>query len=137
MRNAACPTTGPRSRLDKINTSVYAFILCSNVLYIYIYIYIQNIKPTFRHIHSSLLLPFLKDWFKLGQEYIKEALNLKNNNNIAKNVIFFIGDGMGASTVTAARIYKGQKAGNPGEETVLSFERFPNVALSKVKLHTF
>jgi alkaline phosphatase len=59
-------------------------------------------------------------------------LTKKRIDNIAKNVILFIGDGMGASTVTAARIYKGQKSGNPGEETVLNFEDFPNVALSKV-----
>ena len=29
----------------------------------------------------------------------------------AKNVILFIGDGMGISTITAARIYAGQKRG--------------------------
>jgi alkaline phosphatase len=50
----------------------------------------------------------------------------------AKNVILFIGDGMGMSTVTAARILEGQLRGESGEENVLSFERFPDVALSKV-----
>ncbi len=49
----------------------------------------------------------------------------------AKNVILFIGDGMGISTVTAARIYAGQANGTPGEENLLSFEHFPNVALVK------
>ncbi|QYJ07490.1 alkaline phosphatase [Qipengyuania flava] len=49
----------------------------------------------------------------------------------AKNVILFIGDGMGISTVTAARIYAGQKLGQTGEEYVLPFERFDNVALVK------
>ena len=49
----------------------------------------------------------------------------------AKNVILFIGDGMGISTITAARIYEGQKRGEPGEENLLSFERFENVALVK------
>ncbi len=49
----------------------------------------------------------------------------------AKNVILFIGDGMGISTITAARIYAGQKRGETGEENVLSFERFENVALVK------
>jgi alkaline phosphatase len=48
-------------------------------------------------------------------------------------VIFFLGDGMGVSTVTAARIYQGQKQGKPGEENWLSFEKFPHVALSKVR----
>lgn len=49
----------------------------------------------------------------------------------AKNVILFIGDGMGISTVTAARIYDGQSRGEPGEENLLSFEHFPSLALVK------
>lgn len=49
----------------------------------------------------------------------------------AKNVILFIGDGMGISTITAARIYAGQKLGQTGEEYVLPFEEFDNVALVK------
>lgn len=49
----------------------------------------------------------------------------------AKNVILFIGDGMGPSTVTAARIFAGQAEGLAGEEYSLSFERFPHVALVK------
>ncbi|MEM8816882.1 MAG: alkaline phosphatase [Pseudomonadota bacterium] len=49
----------------------------------------------------------------------------------ARNVILFIGDGMGISTVTAARIFDGQSRGESGEENVLSFERFPNLALVK------
>lgn len=47
-------------------------------------------------------------------------------------MILFIGDGMGVSTVTAARIYGGQLKGKQGEESVLEFEKFPNVGLSKV-----
>ena len=49
----------------------------------------------------------------------------------AKNVIVFIGDGMGISTITAARIHAGQKLGKTGEEHVLPFEDFKNVALVK------
>ena len=49
----------------------------------------------------------------------------------ARSVILFIGDGMGVSTVTAARIYEGQKRGEPGEENLLSFEKFPQTALVK------
>ena len=48
-----------------------------------------------------------------------------------RNVILFLGDGMGISTVTAARIFAGQLLGNTGEEHALSFESFPNVALIK------
>ena len=47
-------------------------------------------------------------------------------------MVVFVGDGMGLSTINAARIYKGQKLGNMGEETELEFEKFPYVALSKV-----
>lgn len=49
----------------------------------------------------------------------------------AKNVILFIGDGMGVSTVTAARIFEGQQLGKQGEEHQLSWETFPHTALSK------
>jgi alkaline phosphatase len=49
----------------------------------------------------------------------------------AKNIILFIGDGMGVSTVTAARILEGQLRGESGEENLLSFERFPDVGLIK------
>jgi len=47
------------------------------------------------------------------------------------NVILFVGDGMGVSTVTAARILDGQNKGMAGEEHRLPFEHFPNVALVK------
>jgi alkaline phosphatase len=49
----------------------------------------------------------------------------------AHNVILFVGDGMGIATVTAARILDGQQRGGPGEDNVLSFERFPYTAFSK------
>ena len=52
-------------------------------------------------------------------------------NHHARNVILFIGDGMGVSTVTAARIFDGQSQGKTGEEHVLAFEDFENVALIK------
>lgn len=49
----------------------------------------------------------------------------------AKNVILFVGDGMGMATITAARILEGQRRGMLGEENQLSFEKFPYLALSK------
>ena len=51
--------------------------------------------------------------------------------SIARNVVLFIGDGMGVSTVTAARIFDGQSLGMTGEEHELIFETFPHVALVK------
>jgi alkaline phosphatase len=49
----------------------------------------------------------------------------------AKNVILFVGDGMGIATVTAARILEGQRKGKPGEENRLAFETLPFTALAK------
>lgn len=49
----------------------------------------------------------------------------------AKNIIFVLGDGMGVSTLTAARIFVGQQQGLLGEEFALSFEQFPYSALIK------
>lgn len=49
----------------------------------------------------------------------------------ARNVILFIGDGMGVSTVTAARILEGQARGVDGASNVLAFETLPYGALAK------
>ncbi|XP_033192500.1 alkaline phosphatase 4-like [Bombus vosnesenskii] len=70
-------------------------------------------------------------WLKSGQENLQRILAYRNNENRAKNVIIFIGDGMGVSTITAGRIYKGQIKGNTGEEYKLAFENFPNTGFAK------
>jgi alkaline phosphatase len=63
---------------------------------------------------------------------LRDALRQQPNTNVAKNVILFLGDGMGVTTVTSGRIYVAQQAGSTaGEETSLAFETFPHVALSK------
>ncbi len=72
-----------------------------------------------------------EQWYAAGQQAVQEARALKSNPNHARNVILFVGDGMGIVTVTASRIFEGQLRGESGEENVLSFERFPYVALSK------
>lgn len=76
------------------------------------------------------------EWFEQGNDLAlsnkkiaREAL--RNSRSRAKNVILFVGDGMGVSTVTAARILQGQMNGNNGEENRLFFETFPNLALAK------
>jgi alkaline phosphatase len=74
-----------------------------------------------------------KFWIDSGKASLDKADRIANNKKKAKNVILFIGDGMGVSTVTASRIFEGQSLpGNRGgEEHSLSFEKFPHVALSK------
>ncbi|CAL7937305.1 unnamed protein product [Xylocopa violacea] len=71
-------------------------------------------------------------WLKSGQENLQRNLAYRNNENRAKNIIIFIGDGMGISTITAGRIYKGQQLkGTNGEEYKLAFEKFPNTGFAK------
>ena len=47
----------------------------------------------------------------------------------AKNVVFFLGDGMGVSTLTTARVHRGQQRAGMvgGEQEKLVFEQFPNL----------
>lgn len=65
-------------------------------------------------------------WFNDGLDDLKVALGQKQNTKQAKNVILFVADGMGPSTVTAARIYKEKEEGN------LIWERFPHMGMLKV-----
>lgn len=65
-------------------------------------------------------------WEKTAKEELEASLKMQWNTGIAKNVIIFIGDGMGPSTITAARIYKS------GERGYLSWEQFPHVGALKV-----
>jgi alkaline phosphatase len=75
-------------------------------------------------------------WIRSGQERLHSEIRrqqqaARTKGNVAKNVILFIGDGMGMSTITATRIYKNQLKGGLGEENGLSFEQFPVVGLAK------
>ena len=70
-------------------------------------------------------------WRAQGQAAVDAARGLLPGRRPARNVILFIGDGMGVSTVTAARILEGQLRGHSGEEHQLAFERLPHVALIK------
>lgn len=49
----------------------------------------------------------------------------------AKNVILFVGDGMGISTLTAARIFDGQQKNVDGESNTLYMESLPYLALAR------
>jgi alkaline phosphatase len=71
-----------------------------------------------------------QQWFDAGEQAVKENKAEIPHADHAKNVILFIGDGMGISTVTAARILEGQIKGIDGEYNRLSFEKFPYHALS-------
>ncbi|MGH9174521.1 MAG: alkaline phosphatase, partial [Vicinamibacterales bacterium] len=59
-----------------------------------------------------------------GQAGVGQNENTKNRRN-ARNVIFFVGDGMGVSTVSAARVFSVGVAGQ------LVIDQFPHTALSR------
>jgi alkaline phosphatase len=71
-------------------------------------------------------------WRNNGKNKIDAVLNKQKNTNIAKNVILFLGDGMGITTVTSGRILKGQLKNLPGEEEITVMESLDDTALSKV-----
>ena len=77
-----------------------------------------------------------------AEDYRRQALaevaRLKADrpiNGPARNVIIFIGDGMGVSTLTAARIYQGQRQGRDGESFVTAMDSLANTALVKTYSH--
>ena len=71
-------------------------------------------------------------WLEQGRKAVREASVEQVVAGPARNLILFLGDGMGITTITAARILEGQRRGEPGEENLLAFERFPYTALAKV-----
>lgn len=92
--------------------------------------------PGVNKINASDLLNNLNNqWYINSAQSVADAKNTAMNINklagSAKNVILFVGDGMGMSTVTAARILDGQKKGMMGEENTLSFGNFPFAGLAK------
>ncbi|TAA43658.1 alkaline phosphatase [Corallincola spongiicola] len=98
---------------------------------------------------AELLTTLNNPWFGAAQNKIAEAKSVwqqvigtqprSANGGVvttkvagkAKNVILFVGDGMGISTVTAARILEGQMQGGNGEEHMLSFDMMPFAGLAK------
>ncbi|MCC5887510.1 MAG: alkaline phosphatase [Gammaproteobacteria bacterium] len=69
-------------------------------------------------------------WREQGRQALRQA-GRPSPPPPARNVILFVGDGMGVSTVTAARILAGQLAGGPGEDHRLYMETLPRTGLAK------
>ncbi|XP_061681055.1 alkaline phosphatase-like [Syngnathoides biaculeatus] len=99
----------------------HMFVLCELLLFILIQ---RTVSVNEEELHASY-------WNNKGKQALHTALNIQPNLHQAKNIILFLGDGMGVTTVTAARILKGQMAGKFGEETSLVMDTFPHLALSK------
>lgn len=64
-------------------------------------------------------------WLNIAKSFVDAQLTKRVNTNRAKNVIFFLADGMSVTTYSAARVAKG------GEEESLSFESFPYVGMAR------
>ena len=76
--------------------------------------------------------------YQQGQQWLEQRLavtkdwsDAQKRPDAARNLVFFLGDGMSVTTLTAGRIFQGQQQGKTGEEHFLSFEAFPNTALIK------
>lgn len=76
-------------------------------------------------------------YYQSGAEALRQRLAHKRNDNEAKNLILFIGDGMGVSTITAGRIYQGQAKGSDGPSFVTASDAFPHSAMVKTYSHDF
>jgi alkaline phosphatase len=84
--------------------------------------------PTAARISDASLPQQSDAYFKAGAA---RAANLAAQQKRARNVILFIGDGMGVATVTAARIYAGQQQNVDGESYELTMDTFPHLAHSR------
>lgn len=84
---------------------------------------VRTVKP--RESFQRKLEGTTSYWTTKAQSSLDDILHKKLNKNKAKNIILFLGDGMGLSSVAASRVVA------KSEETVLSFEKFPHVGLSK------
>lgn len=81
---------------------------------------------------SSTGVETKETFFARGRADVDFNARIQPDKRKAKNVILFLGDGMGVTTITAARILDGQMKGMKfGEENDLSFEKFPHLAHSK------
>ncbi|WP_189389506.1 alkaline phosphatase [Bacterioplanes sanyensis] len=69
------------------------------------------------------------DDYQQGQLWLQQRMAHSPAQQPARNIIFFLGDGMSITTLTAGRIFQGQQRGEPGEENFLAFERFEHSAL--------
>lgn len=96
---------------------------------------------TKHYLHNiSTQLPIFIDFLLLNYaQKIQNSLLLLSElswllTSLHRNVILVVGDGMSLTTATAARILRGQRRGQSGEDTDLAWDTFPAVALAKVSV---
>lgn len=89
-------------------------------------------------LHKFLFVTDREFWYEEARSALRRRLQQNppstGSKTHARNVILFIGDGMGIATVTASRILRGQRLGKSGEEQELAWDKFPAVAIAKVRI---
>ncbi|KAI5750422.1 hypothetical protein M8J76_015492 [Diaphorina citri] len=83
-------------------------------------VFVMYLNSVTSRLADSEILEDKDFWYSNARSEVEKSLQNKWNTGQAKNVIMFVGDGMGINTITASRIYK------EGEFGKLSFEHFPH-----------
>ena len=92
---------------------------------------VVGLLPSLAMADSARLTQGADPYFKQAEATLQRIMTQQKNTGRARNVILFVADGMGFSTVTATRILAGQRRGVDGESNVLTFESLPYLAASK------
>lgn len=79
--------------------------------------------------------PVEDTWFADGRAVLAQRLAVRPIEGRARNVILFIGDGMGVSTITAARLLGAEQAGEAGSSRPLAMDGLPHAALVRTYTH--
>ena len=84
----------------------------------------------------QLYIPDRDYWYELGRAAVTKRAEGADPRLKARNIVLLIADGLGVTTNTAARVFKGQRLGNSGEEAILLWDEFPAIAMTKVRYLT-
>ena len=71
-------------------------------------------------------------WMEQSRQFMSSQLSKRLRTRPAKNVIMFLGDGMGVTVNTAARIYVGQVDKKYSDQAPLAWELFDHSGLARV-----
>lgn len=90
----------------------------------------RRMHPEYREVPAAHSRDYSEEnetayWLNKAKAFVLRKQQQPVNRKVAKNIIFFIGDGMSHITLAAARMLNG------GEESSLSFEEFPNMGMAK------
>ncbi|QDY71700.1 alkaline phosphatase [Qingshengfaniella alkalisoli] len=81
--------------------------------------------------HAQDLPQAGSDWFTDADAVLQQMLERQPITGTAKNVILLVADGNGVGTNYVTRLFAGQQEGGMGDDHVLPYETFPNLALVK------